>query len=521
MKYRCKGSVWIAISLLLATLRSFSAEPGDVLWTYSSGLTNHTDLALGPEGTIYLGSAAVMTETRELPSGGTGTITYRTNHLFAIDTDGQEKWQFPGTGENLAVRADGKILATFGTTGKIRVSVLPTGPTTIGNKPVSEYILSGINPDGSSWFEAFKAGLVAIAADNNVLALNVEVPDGSSYTNGIARLDSQANGTGWTNVSLPFPYADKSPVITPDGTTLYVSWADLNPTYDVMLPSGSVVSGPNPDFQNALLGFLADGTSKYLLFETNVNYSTPAIGGDGTLYLASGKLLPNGAESTVDWSFRAIGLPRDFKWSFASPNPFGPAAIDSTNNVYVGSGTRLYALTANGAERWTYEADNEVDLCPALAADGTVYAVTRGGKLLALDAADGSLRWSYDSGRPIHFPPTIGADGTVYILVDNSDLVAIEGTAPPANAPWPQDRHDAQRTNRATQASTSGLSRDVDGKFSLNLNLEPGRAYKVEASVDLLTWTEIGSITSSGSAQTFLDETSAGKPQRFYRLVVP
>ncbi len=60
-----------------------------------------------------------------------------------------------------------------------------------------------------------------------------------------------------------------------------------------------------------------------------------------------------------------------------------------------------------------------------------------------------------------------------------------------------------------------------DGKFSLMLNLEPGRAYKVEASDNLETWTEIGSFTSSGAAETFLDETSADKPQRFYRLVLP
>lgn len=506
---------------MIALTCGFSAEPGQLLWTYSSGLTNHTDLALGSDGTIYLGSAAVITETRELPSGGTGTITYRTNHLFAIDTEGQEKWQFPGTGEHLAVRADGKILAIFGTPGGPANIALPSGALVQNNSPSSQYALSGINPDGSVWFEAFKAGLVAVTADDNAISLNVEVPDGTPYTNGVARLDFQATGTGWTNVAYPFPYSDKHPVIASDGTVFYSSWASLNPTYDIPLPSGDHVSVPNTAFQNLLLGFLPDGTLKYSLFETNVYYSAPAIGNDGTFYLASGKLLPNGAESTIAWSFRAIGLPRDFKWSITSPNPFGPAAIDSSNNIYVGSGAKLYALTSGGAERWTYESDSAVDLCPALTADGTVYAVTRSGKLLALSMETGSLLWNYDSGRPIHFSPTIAPDGTVYLLVDNTDLLAIQGTAPPANAPWPQDRHDAQRTSRATQASTSAPTKTGDGKFSLNLNLEPGRAYKVEASEDLLTWTEIGSFTSSSAAQTFLDESSAGKPQRFYRLVMP
>ena len=60
-----------------------------------------------------------------------------------------------------------------------------------------------------------------------------------------------------------------------------------------------------------------------------------------------------------------------------------------------------------------------------------------------------------------------------------------------------------------------------EGKFSLMLSVEPGKTYKVEASDDFETWVEISTFTSNSAAQTFLDESSADKPQRFYRLVVP
>lgn len=522
--YVARGLLAGLFSLLLSATSLFSVQPGQVRWTYSSGLTNHTDLALGPDGTIYLGWGTHITETIPFPSGGTTTTNYYTNHLFAIQTDGVEKWQFPGTGQSLALRSDGKILAGAGITVMVTTTFpLASGGLITSENPVDNGMLSGVNPDGSSWFAAIKASRVAIAADDNVSALNVEVPEGSPHTNGVARLDLQTTGTGWTNLSLAFPYttSSTSPVITPDGMTCYVTLSSLNPRQAILLPSNQYLYGPNPNFPSLLHGILPDGTLKYQLFETNVNYSAPAVGQDGTLYLASGKRFQNGQEFTVDWQFRAIKLPRSFLWSISNTNPFGPAAIDSTNNVYVGSGTRFYALSANGEERWTYEGDSTMDLCPALSADGTVYAVTRGGKLLALSSATGCLLWSYDCARPIHFPPTIAPDGTVYLLVDSSDLLAIQGTAGPANAPWPQDRHDAQRTSRATQASTGGVSRNGEGKFSVNLNLEPGRVYKVEASEDLLTWMEIGSFTSSSAAQTFLDESSTGKSQRFYRLVVP
>jgi hypothetical protein len=55
----------------------------------------------------------------------------------------------------------------------------------------------------------------------------------------------------------------------------------------------------------------------------------------------------------------------------------------------------------------------------------------------------------------------------------------------------------------------------------MSLSVDPGVTYKVEVSDDLQTWTEIGSFTSDSAAKTFLDETSADKPLRFYRLAVP
>jgi hypothetical protein len=159
--------------------------------------------------------------------------------------------------------------------------------------------------------------------------------------------------------------------------------------------------------------------------------------------------------------------------------------------------------------------------CPALTADKTAYVVTETGKLLAINTATGTQIWEYDTGKPIYHAPVIGPNGNIYLLVDRSDLVVVAGSAEAALSPWPMERHDAQRTSRTTQASTREITRNENGQIAMSLSVDPGVTYKVEVSDDLQTWTEIGSFTSDSAAKTFLDETSADKPLRFYRLAVP
>ena len=58
--------------------------------------------------------------------------------------------------------------------------------------------------------------------------------------------------------------------------------------------------------------------------------------------------------------------------------------------------------------------------------------------------------------------------------------------------------------------------------FTLNLQLEVGRAFRVQASDTLIGgWTDIRSFVSDGSALEFLDVAAKTKSQRFYRVVSP
>ncbi len=58
--------------------------------------------------------------------------------------------------------------------------------------------------------------------------------------------------------------------------------------------------------------------------------------------------------------------------------------------------------------------------------------------------------------------------------------------------------------------------------FTLNLQLEVGRAFRVQASDTVIGgWTDIRSFVSDGSALEFLDVAAKTKSQRFYRVVSP
>ena len=83
-----------------------------------------------------------------------------------------------------------------------------------------------------------------------------------------------------------------------------------------------------------------------------------------------------------------------------------------------------------GATRWTRKLEGPVTTGPVVAADGTIYAASNGGKLHALDPATGLDRWLFDGGA--HFGSDLStaslvlADGTILWPGPQSTLFAID-----------------------------------------------------------------------------------------------
>ena len=57
-----------------------------------------------------------------------------------------------------------------------------------------------------------------------------------------------------------------------------------------------------------------------------------------------------------------------------------------------------------------------------------------------------------------------------------------------------------------------------DGACALNIRAEPNRAWKIQASDDLLSWQTLATVTPTTMPFTFTDPAAAGRNCRFYRV---
>jgi len=135
-----------------------------------------------------------------------------------------------------------------------------------------------------------------------------------------------------------------------------------------------------------------------------LNYSSPAIGSDGTVYVGSqdNHLYAVNSNGTLKWSFLTGGVVR------SSP------AIGADGTVYVGSyDNRLYALNPDGTVKWSYATGGNISSSPSLAADGTIIFGSNDEKIYALNP-DSTLKWSYATQGAVYSSPAVASDGTIY-----------------------------------------------------------------------------------------------------------
>jgi hypothetical protein len=173
--------------------------------------------------------------------------------------------------------------------------------------------------------------------------------------------------------------------------------------------------------------------------------SSAAIGPDGTIYIGfhGGTLFAlRDSPSAQDrlellWSFHPQGAS---SWQSAP-------AIATDGTIYIpfsGLGndtpTTLYALRAPSggtqpqvawsADLGPGQAGGPTGNSPTVGPDGTVYALSGGGRLSAI-APNGSVRWSVPAGPAVKVSPALGADGTVYTASLDGKLYAI---SPPSGS---------------------------------------------------------------------------------------
>jgi outer membrane protein assembly factor BamB len=328
----------------------------DVVWTYETRGPITSSPALGPDGTILVGSHddelhVVSRDGKALWRFATGDLIFSSpavfrgsiayigsddDHLYALDLAGRRAlWRYrvgscpqTGVGPHTS-RCDVDAGPTIGTNGIIYTggdaiyAINPDG-TLRWRYPTGGHVSSApaLLPDGT---------VVAGSQDNLVYAIG---PDGTK------RWDFRAGND-----------VESAPAVADDGT-IYVG-SDDEKLY-ALSPTGQL-----------LWAFNTGGDIR----------ASPAVGLDGTIYVGA-----------FDAQMYAIRKDGTLAWTFRTGDRIvSSALVDPDGTILFGSqDDRLYALDSKGLHRWSVELDGDVDSSPVIAADGTIYVGSDDRKLYAL-----------------------------------------------------------------------------------------------------------------------------------------
>jgi outer membrane protein assembly factor BamB len=306
-------------------------RPDTLRWRYLTGRAITASPALGPDGTIYIGSTD--------------------NYLYAVSPQNILRWRYQ-TGALIrfspAVAADGTVY--FGSDDGYIYAVHPDG-TLKWSHNVGSYVdrSPAIGADGSVYVGSSDLNLYAFSADG-VQQWQYPIPWGIAGSPAIA-----ADGT------LYFGSYDSVHAVYADGSPKWRCRVGGWPGPAAIATDGTVYVGSR---DSGLYAINSGGTTKWRCPLSGETRTEPAIGADGTIYIGSsvGILYAVNPNGTVWWNYATGGA--------ISSTP--AVAMDGT--LYFGSDDGyVYALNPDGSLKWKYLTGNAVKSSPAIAADGVMY----------------------------------------------------------------------------------------------------------------------------------------------------
>jgi hypothetical protein len=220
------------------------------------------------------------------------------------------------------------------------------------------------------------------------------------------------------------------------------------------------------------------------------------------------------------------------EWIFdtldGSPIQSSPA-IGADGTVYIASTDgNLYAVT-NGILKWQLAPSGyQFISSPAVAADGTVYIGSTDDNVYAI--TNGGVKWVFPTGNQVISSPAIAANGGVYIGSEDGYLYSLPGSAELAGSAWSMFHENPARTGATPNPSCSGGASLVafpnnpsfpnSGQFRFNISGTHGSSWVVFASSNLTDWsiTDSVSLDATDGHASFTDPNIDGFTNRFYEL---
>jgi len=333
-------------------------------------------------------------------------------HVYALTPDGQQRWRYcydphfdHACSVAITVSKDGRLLLDCDFSGGRKLIVLTASGELAWEMMFKEAYFAGGGGNRSRQAEATDGTILFAPTGRELFALS---PDGKRLWN------SKVGGK-----------ICSSPRVGADGT-IYVGASDRK------------VYALNPD-----------GSNKWDFFVGGLELREFSLMADHGVCLNT----YDGESIVLD----ALGCKRRRPVKFGGEWGGADSPLVRSDGIIVAcSFDAIHAIKPDGAIQWS-SAFSGSDCRPstqALAADGTVLVqpnpvkgLTRDGHLVAI-GPDGKKAWEIELNGYAARGLTLTQEGVLYVLTSEA-LYAVQCPAGLADAPWPMDAQNPQRTSRA------------------------------------------------------------------------
>jgi outer membrane protein assembly factor BamB len=242
------------------------------------------------------------------------------------------------------------------------------------------------------------------------------------------------NGTEKWNITRLDDGFSSSPAIGRDGTIYLCSHHDNRPVYNQLHDEYMAYGVPS------LYAYYPNGTMKWEFVTGGIyagTISPPTIGPDGVVYVGSGgsKMQTDVNTGDMVWAIYPNGTA---KWKFNTGDAvFTSPAIGDDGTIYVAAANySFFAIDSDGNEIWEIKSEGYFDSSPTIGADGTIY-VGSTDKLLYAVTPEGQVKWTFEVDDILEASPSIGPDGTIYVgVIDLSEDKHLYALYPNGTEKW-------------------------------------------------------------------------------------
>ena len=161
-----------------------------------------------------------------------------------------------------------------------------------------------------------------------------------------------------------------------------------------------------------------DGTILWTFETGDAIESSPAIDEDGTIYVGShdGYLYAINKNGELEWKTK-LGTPKQKEHYGHNISISSSPAVGLDGTIYIASHDQyLHAVSSQGEEKWKFPIGFSFDgwASPVIGDDGTIYITSNEPKAgLYVINPDGTEKWHFSSEANMFNSPSIGKDGTI------------------------------------------------------------------------------------------------------------